>query len=224
MIYYVEDDSSIRELVIYTFRNSGFESEGFSCADEFYRALECVTPELVLLDIMLPGEDGVTILKKLRTGISTREIPVILVSAKNTEYDKIEGLDLGADDYVSKPFGMMELVSRTRAVLRRYRGHSEQKLLKFCDIVLDLRSRRTSISGQPIELTAKEFDLLALLIHKGGAVASRDEILGQIWGYGSSGETRTVDVHVRTLRAKLGRAGKAIETVRGFGYRIGELK
>ncbi|MEG1809120.1 MAG: response regulator transcription factor [Oscillospiraceae bacterium] len=214
MIYYVEDDSSIRELVIYTFRNSGFESEGFSCADEFYRALECVTPELVLLDIMLPGEDGVTILKKLRTGISTREIPVILVSAKNTEYDKIEGLDLGADDYVSKPFGMMELVSRTRAVLRRYRGHSEQKLLKFCDIVLDLRSR----------LTAKEFDLLALLIHKGGAVASRDEILGQIWGYGSSGETRTVDVHVRTLRAKLGRAGKAIETVRGFGYRIGELK
>ncbi len=226
MIYYVEDDNSIRELVIYTLRTTGFQARGFENGREFMAALTEETPELILLDIMLPDEDGIRILKKIRTMDSVGHVPVILLTAKGTEYDKVIGLDSGADDYITKPFGMMELVSRIKAVLRRgermerSEGGSE---LTVGPIVLHAKRHQVTVDGEAVALAKKEFDLLKYLMENQGIVLTRDKMLETIWGYDFDGETRTVDVHVRTLRQKLGEAGSLIETVRGVGYRIGGM-
>lgn len=221
MIFYVEDDESIRELVIYTLKTTGFEARGFENGKEFFAALSDETPELILLDIMLPDEDGLKILKKVRAMDSCRYVPVILLTARGTEYDKVIGLDSGADDYITKPFGMMELVSRIRAVMRRFdRGAASQEL--SCGRVhMDIARHRVTVDGNPVTLAKKEFDLLKYLMENQGIVLTRDKMLETIWGYDFDGETRTVDVHVRTLRQKLGEGGSLIETVRGVGYRIG---
>lgn len=224
MIYCVEDDASIRELVLYTLRASGFEARGFAESGAFWEAMCAHVPDLVLLDIMLPGEDGISILRRLRSLSDTAALPVILLTAKNTEYDKVIGLDSGADDYIAKPFGMMELVARVRAVLRRTQdavSPAEHVLLSDGPISLDERAHTVCVSGQPVQLTLKEYQLLTLLMKNQGAVLTRDVLLENIWGYGSESETRTVDVHIRTLRQKLGDGGALIETVRGVGYRMG---
>lgn len=224
MIYCVEDDASIRELVLYTLRASGFEARGFAESGAFWEAMCELVPDLVLLDIMLPGEDGISILRRLRSLPDTAALPVILLTAKNTEYDKVIGLDSGADDYIAKPFGMMELVARVRAVLRRTQdavSSAEHVLLSDGPISLDERAHTVCVSGQPVQLTLKEYQLLTLLMKNQGAVLTRDVLLENIWGYGSESETRTVDVHIRTLRQKLGDGGALIETVRGVGYRMG---
>lgn len=224
MIYCVEDDAGIRELVVYTLQNTGMEARGFSDGAALTAALRGAKPDLILLDIMLPGEDGISILRRLRSLPDTAAIPVILLTAKNTEYDKVIGLDSGADDYIAKPFGMMELVARIRAVLRR----SQDKLLSADShpltagaISIDERAHTVCVSGRDIQLTLKEYQLLVLLMKNQGAVLTRDVLLENIWGYGSESETRTVDVHIRTLRQKLGDSGAMIETVRGVGYRMG---
>lgn len=224
MIYCVEDDAGIRELVVYTLQNTGMEARGFSDGAALTAALRGAKPDLILLDIMLPGEDGISILHRLRSLPDTAAIPVILLTAKNTEYDKVIGLDSGADDYIAKPFGMMELVARIRAVLRR----SQDKLLSADShpltagaISIDERAHTVCVSGRDVQLTLKEYQLLVLLMKNQGAVLTRDVLLENIWGYGSESETRTVDVHIRTLRQKLGDSGALIETVRGVGYRMG---
>ena len=224
MIYLVEDDDSIRELVLYTLHTTGFEAEGFRNAADFWQALEKELPQLVLLDIMLPDEDGLHILKRLRAGAETADLPVMMLTAKSSEYDRVVGLDSGADDYMPKPFGMMELVARIRAVLRR----SQDKLpsadshpLTAGAISIDERAHTVCVSGRDVQLTLKEYQLLVLLMKNQGAVLTRDVLLENIWGYGSESETRTVDVHIRTLRQKLGDSGALIETVRGVGYRMG---
>ena len=224
MIYCVEDDAGIRELVVYTLQNTGMEARGFSDGAALTAALRGAKPDLILLDIMLPGEDGISILRRLRSLPDTAAIPVILLTAKNTEYDKVIGLDSGADDYIAKPFGMMELVARIRAVLRR----SQDKLLSADShpltagaISIDARAHTVCVSGRDVQLTLKEYQLLVLLMKNQGAVLTRDVLLENIWGYGSESETRTVDVHIRTLRQKLGNSGVLIETVRGVGYRMG---
>ena len=225
MIYCVEDDAGIRELVVYTLRNTGFEAEGCSDGAALTAALRKQTPQLILLDIMLPGEDGITILRRLRAAPDTADIPVILLTAKNTEYDKVVGLDTGADDYIAKPFGMMELVARIRAVLRRTEARAESegpRPLVAGGICVDERAHTVFADGQEVQLTLKEYQLLTLLMKNRGAVLTRDVLLENIWGYGSENETRTVDVHIRTLRQKLGADGVLIETVRGVGYRMGE--
>lgn len=225
MIYCVEDDSGIRELVVYTLNNTGFEARGFESGAEMFSSLpsdlSVQPPELILLDIMLPGEDGISILKRLRGNAATKKIPVIMLTAKGSEYDKVIGLDSGADDYISKPFGMMELISRIKAVLRRTAGLSEGGEYSFGGVVLNTKSHTVTANGAAAELTLKEFELLCLLMKNEGAVLTRDMLLENIWGYNFDGETRTVDVHVRTLRTKLGDCGGIIETVRGVGYRIG---
>ncbi len=220
MIYYAEDDRGIRELVVYTLKNTGFEAEGFSDGKELLEAMSKRTPELVLLDIMMPGEDGIEILRKLKSSPATKAVPVIMVSAKGSEYDKITGLDCGADDYISKPFGLMELISRIKAVLRRSAGTSDGEEYSLAGIKINLKSHTVSVDSRPVLLTLKEFELLKMLIASKGTVLTRDLILDKIWGYDFDGETRTVDVHIRTLRSKLGEAGDLIETVRGVGYRI----
>ncbi len=220
MIYYAEDDRGIRELVVYTLKNTGFEAEGFSDGKELLEAMSKRTPELVLLDIMMPGEDGIEILRKLKSSPATKAVPVIMVSAKGSEYDKITGLDCGADDYISKPFGLMELISRIKAVLRRSAGTSDGEEYSLSGIKINLKSHTVSVDSRPVLLTLKEFELLKMLIASKGTVLTRDLILDKIWGYDFDGETRTVDVHIRTLRSKLGEAGDLIETVRGVGYRI----
>ena len=224
MIYCVEDDAGIRELVVYTLQNTDMEARGFSDGAALTAALRGAKPDLILLDIMLPGEDGISILRRLRSLPDTAAIPVILLTAKNTEYDKVIGLDSGADDYIAKPFGMMELVARIRAVLRR----SQDKLpsadshpLTAGAISIDERAHTVCVSGRDVQLTLKEYQLLVLLMKNQGAVLTRDVLLENIWGYGSESETRTVDVHIRTLRQKLGDSGAMIETVRGVGYRMG---
>ena len=224
MIYCVEDDAGIRELVVYTLQNTGMEARGFSDGAALTAALRGAKPDLILLDIMLPGEDGISILRRLRSLPDTAAIPVILLTAKNTEYDKVIGLDSGADDYIAKPFGMMELVARIRAVLRR----SQDKLLSADShpltagaISIDERAHTVCVSDRDVQLTLKEYQLLVLLMKNQGAVLTRDVLLENIWGYGSESETRTVDVHIRTLRQKLGDSGALIETVRGVGYRMG---
>jgi len=221
MIYCVEDDRGIRELVVYTLMNTGFSAEGFISGDELFDALKKKLPDLILLDIMLPGEDGISILKRLRTMPATKQIPVIMLTAKGTEYDKVIGLDSGADDYIAKPFGMMELISRIKAVLRRFESSGKSDELSFGSVKLSARSHTVSVDGSPVELTLKEFELLHLMLKNPGAVMTRDMLLENIWGYDFDGETRTVDVHIRTLRQKLGPGGDIIETVRGVGYRIG---
>lgn len=226
MIYCVEDDAGIRELVVYTLQNTGMEARGLEDGSALSAALREKKPQLILLDIMLPGEDGISILRRLRSAQETAGIPVILLTAKNTEYDKVVGLDSGADDYVAKPFGMMELVARIRAVLRRTQagadGEEGARPLVAGDICVDERAHSVFVGEQEVQLTLKEYQLLCLLMKNRGAVLTRDVLLENIWGYGNESETRTVDVHIRTLRQKLGTAGSMIETVRGVGYRMGE--
>ena len=223
MIYLVEDDDSIRELVLYTLHTTGFEAEGFRNAADFWQALEKELPQLVLLDIMLPDEDGLHILKRLRAGAETADLPVMMLTAKSSEYDRVVGLDSGADDYMPKPFGMMELVSRVRALLRRAaKPAAEDKLFTAGSLAVDVKRRAVTVEGEPVILTYKEFELLCYLLENRVVVLSRDQILTKIWDYNYSGETRTVDVHIRTLRQKLGDAGALIETVRGVGYRLAQ--
>lgn len=222
MIYCVEDDNNIRELVIYTLETTGLTAKGFAEGSSFMEALAFDTPELILLDIMLPGEDGLEILKKLKNSPKTKNIPVIMVTAKGTEYDKVVGLDSGADDYVTKPFGMMELVSRIKAVLRRSGQVPDKADLELHGVRVNVKKHEVTVDGNPVTLTLKEFELLERLMRNHNIVLTRDQLLEDIWGYDFDGETRTVDVHVRTLRQKLGEKGAMIETVRGVGYRIGE--
>lgn len=221
MIYCVEDDDNIRELVIYTLETTGLKARGFAEGSAFMEALAFDTPELILLDIMLPGDDGLELLKKLKSSPKTKGIPVIMVTAKGTEYDKVIGLDSGADDYVTKPFGMMELVSRIKAVLRRS-GKVEDRIdMELSGVRMDIKKHEVTVDGKQIALTLKEFELLEKLMRNQGIVLTRDQLLTEIWGYDFDGETRTVDVHIRTLRQKLGAKGEIIQTVRGVGYRVG---
>ena len=221
MIYCVEDDDNIRELVIYTLETTGLKARGFAEGSAFMEALAFDTPELILLDIMLPGDDGLELLKKLKSSPKTKGIPVIMVTAKGTEYDKVIGLDSGADDYVTKPFGMMELVSRIKAVLRRS-GKVEDRIdMEFSGVRMDIKKHEVTVDGKQVALTLKEFELLEKLMRNQGIVLTRDQLLTEIWGYDFDGETRTVDVHIRTLRQKLGAKGEIIQTVRGVGYRVG---
>lgn len=221
MIFCVEDDSNIRELVVYTLNATGMSARGFGDGKSFMEAVAKETPELVLLDIMLPGEDGLHILKKLKSTSKTKHIPVIMVTAKGNEYDKVIGLDAGADDYVSKPFGMMELVSRIKAVLRRTTQNKESEEYVIGNLRMVLDSHEVFVDDELVTLTYKEYELLRKLMKYKKTVLTRDRLLEKIWGYEFTGETRTVDVHIRTLRQKLGSAGDIIETVRGVGYRIG---
>lgn len=221
MIYCVEDDDNIRELVIYTLETTGLKARGFAEGSAFMEALAFDTPELILLDIMLPGEDGLELLRKLKNSSKTKNIPVIMVTAKGTEYDKVIGLDSGADDYVTKPFGMMELISRIKAVMRRAGKVPEKADLEVGGVKVNLKKHEVTADGKAIVLTLKEFELLERLMRNQNIVLTRDQLLEDIWGYDFDGETRTVDVHVRTLRQKLGEKGSMIETVRGVGYRIG---
>lgn len=223
MIYCVEDDGNIRELVVYTLNTTGMEACGFEDGKSFMEALAFETPELILLDIMLPGEDGLSLLKKLKNSAKTKEIPVIMVTAKGAEYDKVVGLDGGADDYVTKPFGMMELVSRIKAVLRRTKKEKEEGQYSVGSLSMDLKKHVVFVDGKQVTLTLKEFELLGRLVQNQNIVLTRDRLLEEVWGYDFDGETRTVDVHVRTLRQKLGSAGDMIQTVRGVGYRLGEI-
>ena len=221
MIFVVEDDPNIRELVTYTLQSTGFDACGFENGSEFLKALsDGEKPELVLLDIMLPGEDGISILRKLRTRPDTCKIPVIMLTAKGTEYDVVMGLDSGADDYIPKPFRMMELISRIKARLRRAedKGAEEYHLE---NLYLCPGRHIVTVGQEPVNLTLKEYEMLVLLLKNSGMVLSRTQLLNQIWGYEFDGESRTVDVHIRTLRQKLGSAGDLIETVRGVGYKIG---
>ena len=224
MIFCVEDDSNIRELVVYTLETTGFKARGFEDGREFLEALALETPELVLMDIMLPGDDGLELLKKLKASPKTRDIPVIMVTAKGAEYDKVKGLDLGADDYVTKPFGMMELVSRIKAVLRRSRKDAQepQDIIAVGEIEINTTKHEVTAAGEVVNLTLKEYELLKRLMKSPNIIMTRDCLLEDIWGYDFDGETRTVDVHVRTLRQKLGHCGEKIETVRGVGYRMSE--
>lgn len=222
MIYCVEDDASIRELVVYTLHATGYEAQGFADGKAFWAALEQELPELILLDIMLPGEDGLQILKRIRTNSRTADLPVIMVTAKGTEFDKVIGLDSGADDYIAKPFGMMELVSRVKALLRRTQKTSSAATLACGNLVLNHDMHRVLADGQEVALTYKEFELLEYLLENRGIVLTRDKILDRVWGIAAEVETRTLDVHIRSLRHKLGASGDLIETVRGVGYRIGE--
>lgn len=224
MIYCVEDDSGIRELVLYTLKNTGFEAKGFDNGADMLKHCTEKKPELILLDIMLPGDDGITVLKRIRDDVSLKKVPVIIVSAKGSEYDKVIGLDMGADDYIAKPFGMMELISRIKAVLRRFETKKDDDVYTCKNVTLDCAAHSVSVSGQTVQLTLKEFELLHLLMRKAGTVLNRDVLLERIWGYDFDGETRTVDVHIRTLRSKLGEDGDIIETVRGVGYRVGGKK
>lgn len=221
MIYYVEDDMSIRELVIYTLRNTGFQALGFEDGKSLFTMIKAGNiPRLILLDIMLAEEDGLDILKKLREDSVTRKIPVIMVTAKDTEYDKVTGLDLGADDYIAKPFGMMELVARIKAVLRRTDDTEENKeIYELGSVSVDVKRHVARVNGEEVELTHKEFELLLFLIKHPGEVFTRDALLELLWDYSFTGETRTVDAHIRTLRMKLGEGADIIETVRGTGYK-----
>ena len=222
-IYLVEDDNSIRELVVYTLQNTGFEAKGFGSAADFWEAMKAAAPDMVLLDIMLPDEDGLTILKKLRSTAGTEKLPVMMLTAKGTEYDKVIGLDSGADDYLPKPFGMMELVSRVRAILRRTMPEKKQDIYEVGPIKVDVSKHEVTVDGQPVTLTFKEFELLCFMMENEGIVLSRDRLLSKIWGYDFDGETRTVDVHIRTLRQKLGLGGNYIETIRGVGSKMEEI-
>lgn len=220
LIYLVEDDNSIRELVAYTLQSAGFQAEGFERPSAFWSACQTQLPDLVLLDLMLPEEDGISILKKLRQDSRTKKLPIILLTAKSSEYDKVVGLETGADDYVAKPFGMMELLARVKALLRRV---DKDEDTGYSVGVLSVNKSRHEVKANGVEvtLTLKEFELLCLLLENKGKVLTRDQLLNSIWGYEFDGENRTVDVHIRTLRQKLGSCGEYIETVRGVGYKVG---
>ena len=218
MIYLLEDDDSIRDLVLYTLQSQGMEAKGFPRPSAFWEAVAERLPSLVLLDIMLPEEDGISVLKTLRSSARTCRMPVIMLTAKGTEYDKVLGLDAGADDYLAKPFGMMELLSRIRALLRR--TQQETDTYRCGVLAVDQARHTVTVNGQEVALTQKEFEVLCLLLKNKGQVLSRERLIEDVWGYAFTGESRTVDVHVRTLRQKLGGAGAYIETVRGYGYKI----
>ena len=222
LIYLLEDDDSIRKLVIYALQSQGFDAEGFEAPELFYAAMERKTPALVLLDIMLPGEDGISILKKLRQ--KDNRLPVIMLTAKNTEFDKVEGLDAGADDYISKPFGIMELIARIRAVLRRSFRETENQEITAGELKIYPERHEVYANGGKVVLTYKEFMLLLLLAENKGNVLTRDTLLEEIWGLGTDRENRTLDVHIRSLRAKLGPLGDYIETVRSVGYRLKKIQ
>lgn len=222
MIYLLEDDESIRKLVIYALQSQGYEAVGFETPDQFRTAMDQRIPELLILDIMLPGEDGISILKRLRAGPETSGLPVIMLTAKNTEYDRVEGLDAGADDFISKPFGIMEMVARVRAVLRRAEHKSEASVYEIGSLRVCPERHEVQVDGAPVTLTYKEYMLLQLLAENRGLVLTREVLLDRIWGLGAERENRTLDVHIRTLRAKLGAAGSLIQTVRGVGYQIVE--
>ncbi len=217
-IYVVEDDANIREIEMFALKNSGYEAVGFECAQDFLASIQGRTPSLILLDIMLPDEDGISVLKKLRAWPGTRDLPIILVTAKTTELDKVKGLDMGADDYITKPFGVMELISRVKALLRRAKPKEEEGALMLSDIVLSKAIRSCRVAGAKVELTYKEFELLSLLMQNAGIVLTRDALMEKIWGIDFLGESRTLDVHIKTLRKKLGEAGAHIKTVRNVGY------
>ena len=220
MIYCVEDDSSIRELMLYALRASGFSAQGYETAALFWEAIRREKPELILLDIMLPDEDGITVLKKLKNDPILAQIPVIMATAKSMEFDKVIGLDAGADDYLAKPFGMMEMVSRVKAVLRRCDPGATKPVLRCGDLELKPGEHTVTVQGQRVQLTLKEYELLQKFMSNPGLVYTREQLLSSIWGTDFIGETRTVDVHIGTLRTKLGPCGSCIETVRGVGYRL----
>lgn len=220
LIYIVEDDVNIREIERYALKNSGFETMEFECGRDMYKALEKKTPSLFLLDIMLPNEDGLDILTTLRKNKATRKVPIIMVTARSTELDKVKGLDLGADDYMTKPFGVMEMISRVRALLRRTEEVQGETVLIHGRIVMDTDKRSVLVDGVACELTYKEFELLKMLILNRGIVLSRDKIMDHVWGFEYEGESRTVDMHIKTLRQKLGEGGSVIKTVRNVGYLI----
>ncbi len=221
MIYIVEDDSSIRQLVIYTLSSQGMDCKGFGHPSEFWTAINEEVPDLILLDIMLPDEDGISILKKLRTSSETKKAQIIMLTAKTSEYDKVIGLDSGADDYITKPFGMMELVSRVKTALRRVEKSTvDIRSYDIGPLHINLTAHTVAVNNEPVSLTLKEFELLCLLIERRGAVFTRDQLLNTIWGYDFDGASRTVDVHVRTLRQKLGDASYIVQTVRGVGYKV----
>lgn len=220
MIYLLEDDAGIRNFVTYALNNSGLETQGFEVPSEFRKAMGKKLPELILLDIMLPEEDGLSILRRIRSDPETERLPVIMLTAKDTEYDKVEGLDSGADDYVAKPFGIMELLSRVKALLRRTADNgTEKNSLSVGNICIYPSRHEVLADGEKVSLTLKEYELLLWLVKNRGEVYSRDTLLQKIWGYDFSGESRTVDVHVRTLRSKLGKSGDIIKTIRGVGYK-----
>lgn len=220
MIFCVEDDESICHLMLYTLQSAGFEAVGFAEGQAFWQALKQQKPALIMLDVMLPGEDGISILKALRAQSTTADIPVIMATAKGAEYDKVIGLDLGADDYLVKPFGMMEMVSRVRAVLRRTTPKDMPKILQVGDLALDPQTHIVLVEGQRVELTLKEYNLLQTFLAAPGRVFTRNQLMAIVWGEDYIGETRTIDVHIGTLRTKLGAQGEAIKTVRGVGYRL----
>jgi two-component system alkaline phosphatase synthesis response regulator PhoP len=222
MIYIVEDDASIRELELYALKSSGFTVEGFDNAQPFYAALKKQLPELIILDIMLPGEDGLSVLKQLRMNQNTQTLPIIMITARGSELDKVKGLDMGADDYMTKPFGIMELISRVKALLRRSSRPEQASVMQCGSIEMDDSRHLVTVSGTPVTLTYKEYELLKYLMVNQGIVLSRDKLMERVWGYDFEGESRTVDMHIKTLRQKLGEAGKLIVTIRNVGYKIGE--
>lgn len=222
MIYCIEDDNGIRDLIVYTLTASGYEAKGFADSSEFWTAVKQEIPTLILLDVMLPNEDGISILKKIRSDKKTAEVPVIMETAKETEYDKVVALDLGADDYLTKPFGMMEMVSRVRAVLRRTSKEEIKQNLKLNELEINTSRHIVYVNKNEVYLTLKEYDLLKLFMENIGRAFTRDQLLSSVWGTEYVGETRTVDVHIGTLRTKLGSAGDYIKTVRGVGYRMEE--
>ena len=219
-IYIVEDDVNIREIERYALKNSGYEVEEFDCGADMFRRIEQKIPALLLSDIMLPNEDGLDILTRLRSDKNTEKLPVIMVTAKTSELDKVKGLDLGADDYISKPFGVMELISRVKALLRRTSSAQEDKKIAYKDIEIDNDKHAVYTNGEICELTFKEYELLKYMMINKGIVLSRDKIMNQVWGFDYQGESRTVDMHIKTLRQKLGDAGSCIKTVRNVGYMI----
>ncbi|MCD8075623.1 MAG: response regulator transcription factor [Lachnospiraceae bacterium] len=220
LIYIVEDDENIREIEMFALRNTGYEVQGFDCTSAFYARLKERLPSLVLLDIMLPDEDGLEIVKKLRYSARTRRIPIILVTAKTSELDMVKGLDIGADDYITKPFGVMELISRVKALMRRTQDMQEERLIRLESIFMDDEKRAVFVNDVPVELTFKEYELLKLLLLNAGIVVSREMILDRVWGTDFEGESRTLDMHIKTLRQKLGTAGTMIRTVRNVGYML----
>ena len=222
MIYLLEDDESIRKLVLYALKTQGFETMGFESPSPFWEQLRERKPDLLLLDIMLPEESGLSVLQKLRQNAATRSLPVIMLTAKNTEFDRVEGLNSGADDYISKPFGMMELIARVRAVLRRSENNEVLREYTVGELYLCPERHEVTVNGEPVRLTFKEFSLLCLLAENQGKVLTREALLSRVWGITAEYENRTLDVHIRTLRQKLGSAEKYIETVRGIGYRMTE--
>ena len=221
-IYCVEDEENIRQLIVYALENNNFEAEGFENSDAFYDRLNISMPDLILLDIMLPGDDGLLILEKLRRNPTTKDIPIIMVTAKTSEYDRVKGLDMGADDYIVKPFSVMELISRVKAVLRRTSTNNNLNSISLNNITIDYNKRLVSVDNSIINLTYKEFELLYYLFKNQGIVLTRDDIMNQVWGFDFQGETRTVDVHISSLRQKLGKRGSIIKTIRNVGYKVGE--